>query len=185
MTENNLQQFALHDIGLLFAEAGQFDEALHLVKATDAQSPKLRLLSKLAPLFARVGRIKLAEKLLAEAYQLTGFSKGTYFQAGDIREIADAYAAMGNKMRAAELLAQATAVLNALEDPTNRELVFSEIAESYLNIGAGDKALQTAERMEGDSRAELLTLLRIASEFAGAKQLMNEKDKIVERLMRP
>jgi hypothetical protein len=74
-----------------------------------------------------------AEKLLSEAYRSTSFSSGTYLQARDIVKVADAYAAIGKKARAAALLAEAEGVLDAIKDPTSKGLVFSSIAVSHEN----------------------------------------------------
>src|SRR5262249_54942459 len=66
VTALNLQQFARSDVALLFAKAGQYDQAIQIVKATDAQAPKLRLLTQLASVFAQAGKQEAAEKLLSE-----------------------------------------------------------------------------------------------------------------------
>ncbi len=185
ITAENLKQFALSDAALLFAEAGQFDEALRIVKGTEAHGPRLTLLTHLAPLFARGGRTQTAEKLLSEAYQLTGFSKGSDYQARDIWEVAEAYAAIGKRDCALQLLKETAAVLVSLKDRTNNESIFGDIALSYLKLGEDTQALQTTERMDGDSTVKLLTLLEIASKLGDAEQLMRNKERIVGELMRP
>ena len=185
VTALNLQQFAQSDVALLFAKAGQYDKAVQIVKATDAQAPKLRLLTQLACVFAQAGKKEAAEKLLSEAYQLTSFSSGTYFQARDIVEVANAYAAMGKSARATLLLAVATGVLDAIKDPTNKGLIFSDIAVSYLVLGDDNSAFRMAERIEVESNVKLFTLLEIASKYAEAEQLMRMKDRLISELMRP
>lgn len=185
ITAENLKQFALSDAALLFAEAGQFDEALRILRGTDAQGPRLRLLTQLAPLFSQGGRIQSAQKLLSEAYQLAGFSKGSDYQARDIWEVAEAYAAIGKKERAVQLLTEAAAVLESLKDRTNKGSIFGDIAVSYLKLGEDTRALQTTERMDADSPAKRLTLLEIASKLGGAEQLMRKRERIVGELMRP
>lgn len=76
-------------------------------------------------------------------------------------------------------------MLDSLKDRTNNESIFGDIALSYLKLGEDTKALQTTERMEGDSTVKLLTLLEIASKLGGAEQLMRKKERIVGELMRP
>src|SRR5262245_10863076 len=157
VTALNLQQFAQSDVALLFAKAGQYDQAIQIVKATDAQAPKLRLLTQLACVFAQAGKKEAAEKLLSEAYQLTSFSSGTYFQARDIVEVANAYAAIGKRARAELLLAVATGVLDGIKDPDNKGLIFSDIAVSYLVLGDDNSAFTVAERIEVESNVKLFT----------------------------
>ena len=185
VTALNLQQFDRSDVALLLAKAGQYDQAIQIVKATDAQAPKLRLLTQLAYVFAQAGKNESAEKLLSEAYQLTSFSSGTYYQARDIVEVADAYAAIGKRARAELLLAVAAGVLDGIKDPTNKGLIFSDIAVSYLILGDDNSAFRMAERIEVESNVKLLTLLEIASRYAEAEQLMRMKDRLTGELMRP
>jgi tetratricopeptide (TPR) repeat protein len=185
VTASNPQQFALSDVALLFAKAGQYDQAIQIVKATDAQAPKLRLLTQLAYVFAQAGKKDAAEKLLSEAYQLTSFSSGTYFQARDIVEVANAYAAIGKNARATSLLAVATGVLDAIKDPTNKGLIFSNIAVSYLLLGDDNSAFRMADRIEVESNVKLFTLLEIASRYSEAEQLMRMKDRLTGELMQP
>jgi tetratricopeptide (TPR) repeat protein len=185
VTASNLQQFAQSDVALLLAKAGQYDQAIRIVKATDAQAPKLRLLTQLASVFAQAGKKEAAEKLLSEAYQLTSFSSGTYFQAREIVEVANAYAVIGKNARATLLLAVATGVLDAIKDPTNKGLVFSDIAVSYLVLGDDNSAFRMAERIEVESSVKLFALLEIASRYAGAEQLMRMKGTLTRELMKP
>jgi tetratricopeptide (TPR) repeat protein len=185
VTALSLQQFAQSDIALLLAKAGQYDRAIQIVKATDAQAPKLRLLTKLAFVFAQAGKNEAAEKLLSEAYQLTSFSSGTSYQARDIVEVADAYAAIGKRARAELLLAVAVGVLDAIKGPTDKGLIFSDIAVSYLILGDDSSALRMAERIDIESNVKLLTLLEIASRYAEAEQLMRTKVRLTSELMRP
>jgi len=185
VTALNLQQFAQSDVALLLAKAGQYDQAIQIVKATDAQAPKLRLLTQLAYVFAQAGKKEAAEKLLSEAYQLTSNSSGTYFQASDIVEVANAYAAIGKSARATLLLAVATGILDAIKDPDNKGLIFSEIAFSYLILGDDDNAFRMAERIEVESNVRLLTLLEIACRYAEAEQLMGMKYRLTSELMQP
>lgn len=185
ITVENLKQLARHDVAILLAEAGQINEALQVVKKTDASLPRLRLLAQMSPVLARAGRLQLAEKMLSEAYELNRSSKGWYFQAHEICEVARAYAALGRKERATQLLSEAIGVLEALDDRSNNDSALVEVAESYLDLGDYDKALQTVERIGDATRAKVMTLLMIAARCAGADQLMDSKDRIVEELMRP
>jgi tetratricopeptide (TPR) repeat protein len=182
---SNLQEFTRFDITLLLAEAGRFADARRILRATKAQAPKLRLMTGLALVFSRTGRRKTAEKLLADAYKLTSFSRGTYFQARDVLEVANAYAGIGERERAGALLAEAVEVLDAVQEPTNKGLIFSEIAESYLVIGDDERAVNIAERVEPEGNGKFLTLLWIAGKFAQAENLIRLKDKLSGELMRP
>ncbi|HEU4390410.1 MAG TPA: hypothetical protein VFV34_21580 [Blastocatellia bacterium] len=184
-TALNLQQFTRSDVALAFAKAGQYEQALQIVKAIDAHASKLGLLTELAPVFAGAGQDKAAERVLSEAYGLTGFSKGTYFQAADILRVANAYAAIGKKERAEALLAEAVGVLDTIEDPTNKELIFSDIAMISLSLGDDNSAFKAAERIKEKSNVKLLTLLEIAGKYAGAEDLIRKKDKLTIELMQP
>ena len=185
VTALSLQQFAQFDVAALLAKAGQYDQAIRIVKATDAQAPKLRLLTQLAYVFAQAGKKEAAEKLLSEAYQLTSFSSGTYYQARDIVEVAYAYAAIGKSARATMLLAVATGVLDGIKDPDNKGPIFSDIAVSYLVLGDDNSAFRVAERIEVESNIKLFTLLEIASKYAEAEQLMRMKYRLTGELMQP
>ena len=136
-------------------------------------------------MFAQAGKNEAAEKLLSEAYQLTSFSGGTYFQARDIVEVANGYAAIGKRAHAKLLLAVAAGVLDAIKDPDNKGLTFSDIAVSYLILGDDNSAFTMAERIEVESNVKLFTLLEIASRYAEAEQLMRMKDRLTNELMQP
>jgi tetratricopeptide (TPR) repeat protein len=185
VTASNLQQFARSVIALLLAKAGQYDQAIRIVKATDAQAPKLRLFTQLALVFAQAGKNETAEKLLSEAYQLTSFSSGTYFQARDIVEVANAYAAIGKSARARLLLAVAVGVLDAIKDPTNKGRIFSDIAVIYLILGDDNSAFRMVERIEAESNIKLLTLLEMAGRYVEAEPMMRMKYRLIGDLMRP
>src|SRR6266852_1185345 len=181
---SNLQEFARFDITLRLAEGGKFADALRILRATKAQAAKLRLMTRLAVVFSRTGQRKTAEKLLANAYKLTSFSRGTYFQARDVVEVANAYAGIGERERAETLLAEAVEVLDAVKEPTNKGLIFSEIAESYLVIGDDERAVNIAERVEQEGNGKFVALLWIAGKFAQAENLIRLKDKLSSELMR-
>jgi tetratricopeptide (TPR) repeat protein len=185
VTADNLKQFARRDIALLLAEAGQYDQALRIVRAIDAQSPKLHLLTQLASVMARAGRASEAERLLAEGYQLTDFSKGTYYQAVDLLDVARGYASVGKKEHAAKILTEAASVLNTIEDPSNKNSLFGDVALLYLEVGENDSTLRTVDFISDDSRAKVMTLIEIASKLAKADDLMKQKEKIINELMQP
>lgn len=185
ISADNLQHFARRDIALLLAEAGQYDQALRIVRAIDAQAPKLVLLTQLASVMARAGRTSEAERLLAEGYQLTDFSKGTYYQAVDLLDVARGYATVGKRERAAKLLTEAASFLSTIEDPTNKNSLFGDVALLYLELGENDSSLRIVERISDHSRAKVMTLLEIASKLAKADDLMKLKEKIINDLMQP
>ena len=83
------------------------------------------------------------------------------------------------------LLAVAAGVLDGIKDPTNKGLIFSDIAVSYLILGDDNSAFRMAERIEVERNVKLLTLLEIASRYAEAEQLMRMKDRLTGELMRP
>jgi tetratricopeptide (TPR) repeat protein len=180
MDAPNLRQFARTDIALLFAEAGHYQQALKISKAT--RTPTLKL--KLAPILARAGRHAEAEKLLAEAYRYTS-TLTEFYQAPELVEDAEAYAAIGKKERAAAMLAQAVRVIEATKYSTVKGPIFYEIAMGYLKIGDEDKALQTANQIRDDAVSGVGALLTIASKYSGAEQLAKEKERIIQDLMRP
>src|SRR5262249_5424539 len=61
VTALNLQQFARSGVALLLAKAGQYDQAIQIVKATDAQATKLRLLTQIVS-FRRAGYCRSAKQ---------------------------------------------------------------------------------------------------------------------------
>lgn len=185
VTASNLQQFARIDIVLLLAKAGKFDVALDIAKKASGQSYKLKLMTGIAIIFSQAGEQRKAEKLLARALALTDFSSGTYFQASDIVEVANAYRAIGNRERAMVLLSKAVNVLDAIQEETNKDLIFEDVAESYSLLGDDNKALNIAERIKPETNGQFLTLLWIAYKFAHAEDVLQFKDKLVGELMQP
>lgn len=174
------------DVVFLYAEAGQYDKALSLLKRGEAHAFKLIALNQIAINYSKDGRNKDAEKLLLEAYKSTSFSKGLNSQAGDLRKVAETYAIIGRKDRASVLLAEAVRVLNSVKDTQNNEIHFGEIAVVYQYIGDDENAMKTLERIDDDFfGTKFGTLLALASRYAGAEQILRERNSIVREFYIP
>jgi|GEM_PF-5088708 len=146
----------------LYAEAGEYNQASNLMKRIKG----VRILSELAVIYSKMGHNKEAEKLLSEAYEMSGEYKGSDYQAVDLRVIANAYAFVGRKDRASALLSEAVNVLSSLKDTYKNDLHFAEIAMSYQFIGDDENVVKMLERIDDNYfGTKIGTLLALASSY--------------------
>lgn len=94
---------------------------------------RLRVLATIATLSATCSACKLHESDYAKQIKATGLAR-----------VAVGYAELGQKDKASELLAQALRTAKAIEN----EIVLTEVAIRYAEVGQYNQALQTAKAMQ-------------------------------------
>lgn len=88
--------------------------------------------------------------------------KGSYYEATDLQQIAEAFAAIGQKEDAATLLSRAIDVMKPLGVEIPNNIVLRDIALAYARIGRDDQGLVVVS-MLADKYDRASTLVGIAS----------------------
>lgn len=155
------------EIAVLWAEMGDYVEALRIAKRIAFNVYNIDPLTRLAPIFAKAGRNDDVILLLTEASKATVISKGAYYEAHDIREVAQAYADVGRREDALRLLSRAVNIIPAQKTGTDN-LFLEEIALTYATMGLDDRALEVAE-MIADSPSRAHAFAALAGSWLGVK----------------
>jgi len=160
----------LAETAIGYAYIKQFDRALQVVeKIQDEKLPTFTLvaLTFIASELAENGQMDKAVEVLSEAYEL--HSEEEWFRLWASGHLAAAYAKVGEKGRALEMLGQTIEKVES--DGINRN-----IAYGYLRAGEYDKALQTIVDIDGEGH-QLYVILKLLREIED-----NNMDKISDIL---
>ncbi|MEV0761787.1 hypothetical protein [Nocardia sp. NPDC050435] len=118
-----------------FAAAGDFATVRSLAEhLEDHAQCRSMTLSRATAAAARAGHPEIADSFLAEAGALADTVEGPHTAAHVLCHLADAYTAIGDPKRAAELLDRATSVARTLTCSTARQCTFNQIIE--LSVAA-------------------------------------------------
>lgn len=158
------KQFLLKTIANGQALLGEPDQALSTVGLMWREN-RPSVLSKLALLRAKVGRLEEAKEMLKEASQQTEGVKGYASRCTIVLSIAKAWAQIGDTEKSLSLLQQAVAIVQEIKDPANRASAMMIVAEEQSKVGDQelsatlfDTALMIIEAIENPQRRLSLTL---------------------------
>lgn len=158
------KQFLLKTIANGQALLGEPDQALSTVGLMWREN-RPGVLSKLALLRAKVGRLEEAKEMLKEASQQTEGVKGYASRCAIVLSIAKAWAQIGDTEKSLSLFRQAVAIAQEIKDPANRASAMMIVAEEQAKAGDQessatlfDSALMIIEAIENPQRRLSLTL---------------------------
>ena len=128
------REWAMADVAVDAAEAGQVETALGVLRKLHRPDELVRAACAIAVRYARGGDKDQARRLLGYALQAGQFKAGA-MSTDSFDEIVHAWVAMGEKARAAEMLAREAERAEAYAPGEGRAIALSQTADQYLQIG--------------------------------------------------